>query len=106
MIQEDWYEKKTCKRIDGSACGIMQRFQKRLRYSRRLIALEKAQEKFDQSRYRHRAVLIYDKNDNIIGKVSQLDVLRALEPKYEAMGIPGSLSRFGLTKRFQETHAQ
>jgi hypothetical protein len=20
MIQEDWYEKETCKRIDGSAC--------------------------------------------------------------------------------------
>ena len=68
-----------------------------------VIALEKAQGKFDQSRYRHRAVLIYDKDNNIVGKVSQLDVLRALEPKYEAMGIPGSLSRFGLTKRFQET---
>ena len=68
-----------------------------------VIALEKAQEKFDQSRYRHRAVLIYDKDNNIVGKVSQLDVMRALEPKYEAMGIPGSLTRFGLTKRFQET---
>ncbi|GAF98920.1 unnamed protein product, partial [marine sediment metagenome] len=62
-----------------------------------VIALEKSQEKFDQSRYPHRAVLIYDKNDNIVGKVSQLDILRALEPKFETMGIPGSLSRFGLT---------
>jgi CBS domain-containing protein len=69
-----------------------------------VLALEKAQEKFDQSRYRHRAVLIYDNDEeNIVGKVSQLDVMRALEPKYEAMGIPGSLSRFGLTQRFQET---
>jgi CBS domain-containing protein len=68
-----------------------------------IMALEKAQEKFDQSRYRHRAVLIYDNEANIVGKVSQLDVLRALEPKYKAMDIPGSLSRFGLTKRFQET---
>lgn len=71
-----------------------------------VIALEKAQEKFDQSRYPHRAVLIYDKDNNIVGKVSQLDVMRALEPKYEAMGIPGSLTRFGLTKRFQETMLQ
>jgi len=31
-----------------------------------VMALEKAQEKFDQSRYRHRAVLIYDKNGNIV----------------------------------------
>jgi len=68
-----------------------------------VMVLEKAQEKFDQSRYPHRAVLIYDKNDNIVGKVSQLDILRALEPKYETLGIPGSLSRFGLTKRFQKT---
>jgi CBS domain-containing protein len=68
-----------------------------------VMALEKAQEKFDQTRYRHRAVLIYDDEGNIVGKVSQLDVLRALEPKYKAMDIPGSLSRFGLTKRFQET---
>jgi len=35
--------------------------------------------------------------------VSQLDILRALEPKYETMGIPGSLSRFGLTPQFQKT---
>lgn len=68
-----------------------------------VIALEKAQEKFDQSRYPHRAVLIYDKEDNVVGKVSQLDVLKALEPKYGAMGIEGSLSRFGLTKQFQKT---
>jgi CBS domain-containing protein len=68
-----------------------------------VMALEQAQEKFDQSRYRHRAVLIYDNEGDIVGKVSQLDVLRALEPKYKAMDIPGSLSRFGLTKRFQET---
>ena len=68
-----------------------------------VMALERAQEKFDQSRYPHRAVLIYDKEGHIVGKVSQLDVMRALEPKYEAMGIPGSLSRFGLTRRFQKT---
>ena len=68
-----------------------------------VMALEQAQEKFDQSRYRHRAVLVYNNEGDIVGKVSQLDVLRALEPKYKAMDIPGSLSRFGLTKRFQET---
>jgi len=68
-----------------------------------VMALEKALKESDQTRFPHKAVLIYDKDNNIVGKVSQLDVLRALEPKYEAMGFPGSLSRFGLTKRFQET---
>jgi len=37
-----------------------------------IMALEKAQEKFDQSRYRHRAVLIYDKEGDIVGKVSEI----------------------------------
>ena len=47
-----------------------------------ILALEKAQEEFDQTRYRHRAVLVYDRDNKIIGKISQLDALKALEPKY------------------------
>ena len=68
-----------------------------------VMALEKAQAEFDQTRYRHRAILVYDKKNNIVGKVSQLDILRALEPKYEKMGLGGSLSRFGLSPQFQKT---
>lgn len=47
-----------------------------------ILALEKAQEDFDQTRYRHRAILVFDKNNKIVGKVSQIDALKALEPKY------------------------
>jgi len=47
------------------------------------LALEKAQEEFVHNKYRHRAVLVLDKNNRVIGKVGQLDVLRALEPKDE-----------------------
>jgi CBS domain-containing protein len=65
--------------------------------SEAVLALEKAQSEFDQNRYRHRAILILDKNDNFIGKVSQLDILRALEPKYNEMG---DLSRFGYNRKF------
>ncbi|BBO73772.1 hypothetical protein DSCW_11890 [Desulfosarcina widdelii] len=46
-----------------------------------VLALEKAQEKFQQNRYSHRAVLILDKNKKVIGKLSQMDFLTALEPK-------------------------
>ena len=66
-----------------------------------ILALEKAQEEFDQNRYRHRAVLVYDKNDKIIGKVSQIDILRALEPKYEQIGIPRS--RYPFTPNFMKS---
>ena len=48
-----------------------------------VLALEEAQQEFDQSRYRHRAVLVFDQKRQVIGKISQLDILKALEPKYE-----------------------
>ena len=63
-------------------------------------ALEKVQKEFDQSLYPHRAVLIFNKKNEIVGKLSQLDILRALEPKYEEMIDTKPLTRFGLTPRF------
>jgi CBS domain-containing protein len=64
--------------------------------------LEKAQEELDRSRYHylHRAVLVYDKKNKIVGKISQLDVLKALEPKYDELGDPDSLSRAGFSSSF------
>lgn len=55
--------------------------------------------------YKHRAVLVQDKNGNIVGKVGPLDVLRALEPKYCKLGnseqfYKMGLSRFGLSNDF------
>jgi CBS-domain-containing membrane protein len=44
-----------------------------------VLALEKAQAEFDHTKYRHRAVLVLDGNRRVIGKLGQLDVLRALE---------------------------
>ena len=67
-----------------------------------VMALEKAQEELDRSRYHylHRAVLVFDKKNKIVGKISQLDVLRALEPKYNDMMEPGSLSKAGFSNSF------
>lgn len=55
-----------------------------------IMALEKAQEEFDQNRYRHRGILVYDEDGRIMGKISQTAVLRALEPKYEQFDMPRS----------------
>jgi len=65
-----------------------------------IIALEEAQKNFDQTKYRHRAILIYDKNRHITGKVSQLDILRALEPKYNEMREVSGPSHYGFSKKF------
>jgi len=49
-----------------------------------VAALEKAQDAFDQNRYQHRAIVVYDRKGKVVGKISQMDVLKALEPKYSS----------------------
>jgi predicted transcriptional regulator len=66
-----------------------------------VLALEKAQGKFDQNRYRHRGILVYDENGKIMGKISQTAVLRALEPKYEQFEMPRS--RYPFTPNFMKS---
>lgn len=69
-----------------------------------VLALEKAQADFDHTRYRHRAILVLDDLGNVVGKMSQLDVLRALEPKYDEM-MEQSLfqQRHSFTKKFMKS---
>lgn len=64
------------------------------------LALEKAQEAFDNSKYRHRAILILDDNKRVIGKISQMDVLRALEPKNGQFDDVENISRYGFSTQF------
>jgi len=59
-------------------------------------ALEEAQKKFNQNRYKHRAMLVYDARGKIVGKLSQLDVFRALEPKYQDVGDFKELDGYGI----------
>ncbi len=72
-----------------------------------VMALEKAQEQFDRSKYHHRAVLILDKQKRVIGKINQFDVLRAIEPKSEKMAQLDDINQFGFSERFiSETREQ
>ena len=65
------------------------------------MALEKTQQSFNQNSYQSRAILLKDSTGNIIGKLSQLDILRALEPKYAEMKAkaPG-MEKYGIDKRY------
>ena len=65
-----------------------------------VLALEKAQEEFDHTKYKHRGILILDKKKRVIGKLGQLDVLRALEPKDEDPGELDELNQFGFSSNF------
>jgi CBS domain-containing protein len=67
-----------------------------------VAALKKSQENFDQAKYRHRAILIFDENNNVIGKVNFQAILRALEPKYEEMLSDRGPSHMGFTRKYQK----
>jgi CBS-domain-containing membrane protein len=68
-----------------------------------VLALEKAQSAFDQSRYRHRAILVFDEHNKIVGKVSQFDLLKALEPQYDKVLNVDALSRTGYSMDYFQT---
>lgn len=67
-----------------------------------VAALKKSQEDFDKAKYRHRAILVYNQDDAIVGKVSLLSILRALEPKYGEMLSDKGPSHMGFTRKFQK----
>jgi CBS domain-containing protein len=78
-----------------------------------VLALEEAQAQFDQSKYRHRAILVLDKNQKVVGKISQHDTLKALEPQYLKMASSPSSAGYGFAvgfsavflKELQEQHS-
>ena len=63
-------------------------------------ALDQAQKEFEQNPKLHKILLISDQQGEIVGKISQLDVIRVLEPKGKPVGESGSLSRFGISPQY------
>ncbi len=63
-------------------------------------ALETAQGEFDATRYRHRAILVLDEIGHVVGKIGQLDALKALEPKYCEMVDGQAINRLGFSANF------
>ncbi len=64
------------------------------------LALDKAQKAYEQGTYPHRILLIADEKGEIVGKISQLDVLRALEPKGQQISDSKTLTRFGVSSSY------
>jgi len=65
-----------------------------------VLALEKAQEEFDHSKYRHRAILVLNKNNQVIGRLNHLDALHALIPDHNGQLGTDELGRFGFSNSF------
>ncbi|MBI5845948.1 MAG: CBS domain-containing protein [Deltaproteobacteria bacterium] len=65
-------------------------------------ALKESQKLHDRNHDAHRAILVVTKKDgHVIGKISQMDVIRSLEPSYGAIiaGQP-QVGRVGFSNRF------
>jgi CBS domain-containing protein len=65
-----------------------------------VVALEKAQRALPPGRQPHRAVLVVGPGGQVVGKLGHLAFLKALEPRYDAVGDLAALSRVGLSGDF------
>lgn len=59
-------------------------------------ALEKADGEFRAGKAPQRILLVYDKTGKIIGKMSPMDVVQGLEPRYDKIDRLKGIPRFGL----------
>lgn len=60
-----------------------------------VMTLERAWEDFNKSPFKHRYVLVLNPAGDVVGRISQWDILRSLEPGYNNLGERVGLSRFG-----------
>jgi CBS-domain-containing membrane protein len=67
--------------------------------SEAVTALEKAQEEYVHTQYSHRAVLVLDQKKQVVGKLSQLDFLRSLEPQDEKNKRINDIGKFGFSSK-------
>jgi hypothetical protein len=61
-----------------------------------LQALEAAQENYLSGKSPQRILLVEDAGGNIVGKLSPIDLIRGLEPKYDDVEMEKTSARFGV----------
>jgi CBS domain-containing protein len=64
------------------------------------LVLEEAQKKLPSKRQPHRAVLVVNDKNKIVGKLGHRGFLLALEPKYDQLGNLDIVSKSGLSKDY------
>lgn len=63
-------------------------------------ALDNAQDAYTESKYEHRAVLVLDNDGNVVGKISQLRALKAIEPDFDFDIDLEKLQKFQFTPEY------
>jgi hypothetical protein len=62
-----------------------------------VLAMEAAQEAFLSGKAKQRILLVQDASGAVTGKITPMDVLRGLEPRYDKIEDQNIISRFGLS---------
>ena len=68
-----------------------------------ITSLEKSQKNLPENRHPHRAVLVLDDDENIIGKIGHQGFLKALEPKYRYIEDLDKLAHLGVSSEYLNT---
>ncbi|HDR16799.1 MAG TPA: CBS domain-containing protein [Desulfobacteraceae bacterium] len=78
------------------------RISSQLTFFQALEALEKAQDEFLSGKAAQRILLVYDKDDKIVGKLSPMDLVQGLEPNYDRIESLKDQSRYRLNEETLE----
>ena len=65
-----------------------------------IMELEKAQEAYTESKYQHRAILVMDEHNKVIGKIGQLRILKAVETRHGLDTDIENLSNFRFSDEY------
>ncbi|MBU1565176.1 MAG: CBS domain-containing protein [Proteobacteria bacterium] len=65
-----------------------------------LRVLERAQDAYTVSKYHHRAILVLDADGNVVGKISQLRALKAIQPEVELTEELAEIRRFKFSENY------
>lgn len=65
-----------------------------------IIELDTARRRLSNGKSEHRSLVVTDDSGNVIGKLTYMDILRGLEPKYGVIGDVKGMRRFGLSGEF------
>jgi CBS domain-containing protein len=68
--------------------------------SEAVAALREVQKVADRNREKHRSVIVFDRAGHVVGRLTQWDICKGLEPRYEKIGNLRQTSRYGFSPEF------
>lgn len=66
-------------------------------------ALENADRRHGEKPYRHQSLVVIDANRHVVGRLSQVDIMHAMEPRYSELGDARWIGRSVLSREVLKT---